>query len=89
MRHPGVPQKRKMGPREMNSKMVVVVVGASPIVVQENGVAILTAIRTNLVGFFTVSPQGGDNFTSLLASAPDPLFKASEAPFLTLRVATL
>ena len=29
MRHPGVPQKRKMGPREMNSKMVVVVVGPS------------------------------------------------------------
>ena len=27
MRHPGVPQKLKMGPREMNSKMVVVVVG--------------------------------------------------------------
>ena len=29
MRHPGVPQKLKMGPREMNSKMVVVVVGPS------------------------------------------------------------
>ena len=28
-RHPGVPQKRKMGPLEMNSKMVVVVVGSS------------------------------------------------------------
>ena len=27
MHHPGVPQKRKMGSREMNSKMVVVVVG--------------------------------------------------------------
>ena len=29
MRHAGVPQKGKMGPREMNSEMVVVVVGPS------------------------------------------------------------
>ena len=29
VRHPGVSQKRKMGPREMNSKMVVVMVGPS------------------------------------------------------------
>ena len=29
VRHPGVPRKWKMGPREMNSKMVVVVVGPS------------------------------------------------------------
>ena len=29
MRHPGVPPKCKMGPREMNSKMVVVVDGPS------------------------------------------------------------
>ena len=30
MRHPGVPQIEKKGHREMNSKMVVVVVGAIP-----------------------------------------------------------
>ena len=29
MRHPGVPPKKKMGSREMNSKMVVVMVGPS------------------------------------------------------------
>ena len=34
-------------------------------------------------------PRTGDNFTSLFEVLQDPLFKASKAPFLTLRVATV
>ena len=50
-----------------------------------------TCERT-LVPVFSWSSSGGapEGATSLLhfSSAPDPLFKASKAPFLTLRVAT-
>ena len=35
MRHPGAPQNRQMGFREMSSKMVVVVLG--PSLIQEEG----------------------------------------------------
>ena len=40
-----------------------------------------------IIEFFRGRPRGGDNFTSF-SSAPDHLFKASTAPFFTLRVAT-